>query len=131
MKQFKDVAHHYLRSGLGIKFLRTDDNTWQDAVINVSDYPFLRTKQLKPVMYDMSDIDKEITHNGETFVPIDKLNETFHYQYEMDGKWIMLNVKNVLALNVFAEPMEMIELLIEWHFNVFQIEGTINKMELK
>lgn len=129
MRQFKEIAHHYLRSGLKCEFSK--GNLHGEVNLMPSDLGRPYLDYMKPIMYDMSDIDKEITHDGETFVPIDKLNETFHYQYEMDVKGIMLNVKNVLALNVLAEPMEMIELLIEWHFNAFQIEGTINKMELK
>jgi hypothetical protein len=70
---------------------------------------FLKCK-IKPIMRPLSDLTKEITHNGETFVPI----EEYHYlrfeeiaNYKSGGIW--LNHIYVKEYNV----------LIELHFDIF------------
>jgi len=69
----------------------------------------------KPILRPLSDLTKEITHNGETFVPI----EEYHYlrfeeisNYKSGGIW--LNHIHFREYNV----------LIELHFDVF---GLIEK----
>ena len=83
------------------------DNFWQT---NGHTY----TKNI-PILRPLSELTKEIEHNGEKFVPIEKLNHT-----EIDIKiiisWInsdLLILKNSLRL-------------VEWHFD---IAGLIDKNE--
>lgn len=60
-----------------------------------------------PVLHPLSDLTKEITHNGETFVPIDRLpiigSEVTDFESDIKNGWIR-------AKELYK--------LIEWHFNL-------------
>lgn len=59
----------------------------------------------------LSDLTKEITHNGETFVPLDVLIEIhgngLDYSYLVSPK------------NVKEYSFDIVQSLLEWHFDVF------------
>lgn len=65
-----------------------------------------------------SDITKPITHNGETFVPNEKLDEYF-------GECIWFE-KGEIILPILLNPFRIVMQLIEWHFD---IAGLIEKGE--
>lgn len=125
MKEFKDIAHHYLKSGL---MFRGRFKGWAhfsngDMTLCPIDLSNDRFDEMKPIMYDMSDIDKEITHNGETFVPLAKLNGYSNDDWDDVSRGVLLEIweSNEIDMQTFLQ-------LIEWNFNCFGIENTINKM---
>ena len=67
----------------------------------------------KPILRPLSQLTQEIEHNGESFIPMDVL-------YELFRKTDLFYFDKT---NLFRNPYEIIEKLIEWHFDVF---GLIN-----
>ena len=76
----------------------------------------------KPILHPLSDLTKPIEHNGEKFVPIEKIKELF-----IDGTEDVLS-QSIEAIEYFIEnnffsrieylPFVLIQKLIEWHFAV-------------
>lgn len=70
---------------------------------------------IKPILRPLSDLTKEITHNGETFVPVEKLGINL---FDKETKYFILD-------GYFnAIPYWVIQKLYEWHFD---IHGLIEK----
>ena len=70
------------------------------------------------ILHPLSDLTKEIDHNGEKFVPIEKLRDMGFYIGE---DWIIENFSNITN-----SAFEFVLKLIEWHFD---IAGLIEKGE--
>lgn len=69
---------------------------------------------IKPILRNLSDLTKEIEHNGEKFVPID---------YFL-GEDVDL-VENAVQINDLSYlPYNIVQKLLEWNFDVF---GLIEK----
>jgi len=92
---------------------------------------------LRPLLRPLSDLTKEIEHNGEKFVPADELNKmvTHYIEYvPLSGTWMIgTNRDGSISLNGAYRCREK---LFEWHFDVFGLidEGLaidINTLELK
>jgi hypothetical protein len=66
--------------------------------------------EIKPILRPLSDLTKEIEHNGERFVPRDEFTD-----YEWD-KYCCFD----LPLDRFL-PYDTFSKLIEWHFDVFNL----------
>lgn len=83
-------------------------------------------KKCKPILRPLSDLTKEIEHNGEKFVPVEFLNselitidyfeDTDHYEYLMS--WIN-SVDKSHHINFL--PFGLIQKLLEWHFDIFNL----------
>jgi len=75
----------------------------------------------------LSDLVKEIEHNGETFVPIEKIKnmwgyKTFEYQGSVSyAHYFKLENNEPAILHL---PYCFIELFLEWHFDIY---GLIEK----
>jgi hypothetical protein len=71
----------------------------------------------KPLLRPLSDLTKEIEHNGEKFVPI----------LEYEGRYIGDRIEECIYASIsdlkFAQ-WHVIEQLLEWHFDIF---GLIEK----
>ncbi len=75
-----------------------------------------------PILHPLSDLTKEIEHNGEKFVPIVKIKELF-----IDGTEDVLS-QSIEAIEYFIEnnffsrieylPFILIQKLIDWHFDI-------------
>ena len=63
----------------------------------------------KPILRPLSQLTQEIEHNGGKFVPMDILHELFR-------KTDLFYFDTYMVLN---NPYEVIEKLLEWHFDVF------------
>lgn len=93
-------------------------------------------KHCKPILYDLSWLTKEIIHNGETFVPIERLfeksypaNKSQTYYYDTQTNYIRCShintshhkliyiVSEVIGRNSFEDMQQ----LIEWRFDVFNL----------
>ena len=80
--------------------------------------------EIKPILHPLSDLTKEIEHNGEKFKPFDELSN-FLYITEKD------NFDTVLSARLWVEtmilyrpdcltlPFNVVQKLFEWHFDVF------------
>lgn len=69
-------------------------------------------KDIKPILRPLSDLTKEIEHNGEMFIPCEQ------FSYDME---CMLRLGDV---DTGCQPYSLIQKLIEWHFDIF---GLIDK----
>jgi len=73
---------------------------------NTVDYD-CRLDNFIPHLRPLSDLTKSITHNGETFVPIEKLSEKCRMQHELFG---LQNTIDLKALDYLK--------LLQWHFDI-------------
>lgn len=64
----------------------------------------------KPILRPLSDLTKEIEHNGEKFVPIDELDNYHDFS--------TLNYKDIIS-NPLRYPYTVVKKLHEWHFDTF------------
>lgn len=101
---------------------------------NCSDYPvseycdgttYGRTLQeIKPILRPMSDLTKEIIHNGETFVPIERLKEYSDHKIEFEGPdYILIKEDYSFEQNVLGAPLAVIQKLCEWHIDFQDLIG--------
>ena len=76
--------------------------------------------EIIPILRPLSYITKPIEHNGEKFIPINKLKTYFGWAY----LWGCYKKRE--TINVYAIPYACLSKLIEWHFD---IAGLIEKGE--
>lgn len=101
-------------------------------------HPPLGSFKIKPILYDLSYLTKEIEHEGETFIPIEKLfgsalaisGYTVYKDFQYKEFAHLTYVKD--GLKPFPFLFEHYQKLFEWHFNVFQLpeDQFINKATL-
>lgn len=131
-KQLKDVLHYYLGTGLRINTIENElasiinnrgskvvETIFRGHLINVYEWD-----EIRPHLRPLSSLTKEITvegyNNGEPFVPFDDiLGNSDLYRSE----WILEEVTKGRQLDRITElPFFVIELLLKWQFNVFNID---------
>jgi len=78
-----------------------------DIIHNLGKTPI---RFINPILRPLSDITKEIEHNGERFVPYEKLGKRPNL---LDYKIEEIDFKRL--------PYELIEKLLEWHFDIFNL----------
>ena len=133
----------YLPYGLKFKTKRGFDtlSTLSDELINCDFEEYYSLNKVKPILYDLSWLTREITHEGETFVPLlnlvdpdksdwDKM-ECLEFQavpnIPQSQKWLKvkhLELGEVIQINPFnleVLPHKLFQKLIEWKFNVFNL----------
>ena len=78
----------------------------------------------KPILFSLEDLTKEITIGGETFVPFDELikikNVRLRVEKYENGDKKLLNI-NTFSFSLFDFEYKIIEKLLEWKFNVFNL----------
>ena len=143
----------YLPYGLKFKTKRGLDtlSTLSDELINCDFEEWYSLNNIKPILYDLSWLTREITHEGETFVPIEKLLDieseanwsASDYLLTESGVgeyWVKLkgneesfvfgfnsDIKYFYKINKFGEnksvkhQLDLFNKLFEWKFNVFSI----------
>lgn len=101
----------YLPYGVKCQWVRQDDKEVIESTITISDYDFLiRRNNAKPILLPLSDLTKEIEHNGKKFVP----------NYDSDFKYFI-----TYELDDFIESIphslnyDQMQKLLEWHFDIF------------
>jgi hypothetical protein len=82
--------------------------------LNVSNVEFFLL-HCKPLHRPLSDLTKEIEHNGERFVPIEKL-KCLHPMIWFNGDRFVAGIR---GLNIDEIPLNVANSLFEWHFDVF------------
>ena len=70
------------------------------------------------ILRPLSDLTKEIEHNGEKFLPIEKIAYSFGYEIRIS--------RNNLLQPIMCEQFNVVLQLIKWHFD---IAGLIEKGE--
>lgn len=71
---------------------------------------------IRPICYRLSDLDKEIEHNGERFVPIERIlkerdcDAEYEFIEAIEDDWASIDEKVVFA------PFSIMQKLFEWHF---------------
>ena len=70
----------------------------------------------KPILRPLSDLTKEIEHNGENFVPNDKLHELTG----IDELWMYISGTHAIFMKIDVANL-IYNKLLEWHINVFDI----------
>ena len=103
----------YLPYGLKFKTKRGLDtlSTLSDELINCDFEEWYSLNKVKPILYDLSWLTREITHEGETFIPLYKLQK-------IDKAFILTFIE---TFGYEELKVEVFELLLEWHFNVFSL----------
>lgn len=147
--ELKHIAP-YLPYGLKIK---SGNYTLRNLVIEVDNYSSSHNEVSlknvvsgighKPILRPLSDLTKEIEHNGERFVPIFEIynivNNISHVQRkklkavlnkDLNGKYVskaILDFKgkfNAIYIKhneVLKCSYEVIQKLLEWHFDIFSL----------
>lgn len=119
----------YLPYGVELAFIVRDEVRYIDKITGISDigdYDDIKIKlgyndsehiwMFKPILRPLSDLTKEIEHNGERFVPIVKLLQEYCFD---------TNQMTEQEINEYAESMIEIDMsymaaqmLMEWHFDI-------------
>lgn len=103
----------YLPYGLRIRYILGKGSTWTLTQFNIEQFSDVD----KPILRPLSDLTKEIVHNGEKFVPIDY----FIYKTSVEDFTEFPEQKHNLIHGLkYAD----VQLLLEWHFDIF---GLIEK----
>ena len=72
-------------------------------------------ESVKPILYDLSWLTREITHEGETFIPLYKLQK-------IDKAFVLTFIE---TFGYEELKVEVFELLLEWRFNVFSLPNEL------
>lgn len=83
------------------------------------------SNNIKPILFPLSSLTKEITINGETFVPIDFINKNIRKIvdiYLVVGEInIDIETDNYSQIINLIDGYEIMQKLIEWKFDVFRL----------
>lgn len=83
--------------------------------------------QIKPILRPLSDLTKEIEHNGKKFVPIEKLKKDLTHLNDKYPDWglgkdLSLRVLSSEAFCFdFEEYFQIVQKLFEWHFDIHEL----------
>ena len=85
-------------------------------------------ESVKPILYDLSWLTREITHKGESFIPIEKFeigDDDSGIEYDHGNIKLIKDLESISKYNSYHDiqflPFEVVQRLIEWHFNVFSL----------
>ena len=82
----------------------------------------VKTDKLKPILHPLSDLTKEIEHNGEKFVPMTRLK--LLYEFESDNVCeIRMHIDYVWTTSIIQLPFDLVMQLISWHFDICGLIG--------
>lgn len=73
----------------------------------------------KPILRNLSDLTKEIEHNGEKFVPLDIICPKEEYSNEFDRSVAKGSIELQGVVNFSCTYFSIVQKLFEWHFDVF------------
>ena len=96
-------------------------------------FTYCEYKYFKPLLKPLSDLTKEIEHNGKKFVPIEKLEWDYWCGELGEITYCEYGESPRVAINVL-DYINDYHLLLEWHFDVFDLIGrglALNLNELK
>ncbi len=118
--QYFDDEREILHNDCKMVEFREDEMT-----IANNEYQYdVKFYDVKPILFSLEDLTKEITINGETFVPFDELikikNVRLRVEKYENGDKKLLNI-NTFSFSLFDFEYKIIEKLLEWKFNVFNL----------
>ncbi|MCT4143020.1 hypothetical protein HZP66_02120 [Elizabethkingia anophelis] len=71
--------------------------------------------EMKPILRPMSDLTKEITHNGETFIPLHRILEAYCFDLsKMDEEYILSFKESLIEVDMSYKTAQMLH---EMHFD--------------
>ena len=77
---------------------------------------------VKPILFSLEDLTKEITIGGETFVPLHKMLEEYCFNLKVMSKEEILSYQeSLLEIDI---SYKVHSLLLKWKFNVINIPET-------
>lgn len=79
----------------------------------------------KPILRPLSDLAKEIEHDGERFVPIEELSKFTTTELNSDGEIESAEFDGEMRVTKMPDDMDYyrIQKLFEWHFDVFDLHS--------
>lgn len=117
--------------------------SWQSSMLSLTNNEIKQTitnyfkyNDIKPILYPLDFLTKEITHNGETFVPIERLfefdypaNKSKKYYYDNQTNYIRCSHENTTYHKMIYTNNELfggnffkdVEKLLEWKFDIFNL----------
>lgn len=122
MVKFKDIAQYYLGTGLEVTYRLSDViNTHKDELRNKAltcDSLTFCITYGKPILRSLDSLTKPITvkgyNDGKEFVPL--------YQLIKEDKAFTIDFIDVYGYEELK--FSIVELLLKWHFNIFNLEET-------
>lgn len=104
---------HYLGTGA---HLMNKYGRWHNTVDHKCISIFDIIENYKLCLRPMSDLTKEIEHNGEMFVPIEEVQNYHNFSIVHTGD---------LEKDPLRYPFSIVKKLFEWHFNVFNLDPSL------
>ena len=92
-----------------LKHLSASQNIERDKILAIDSVDFFYNF-CKPILRPLSDLTKEIEHNGEKFVP--NYNSDFKYFTPYELSYFIESIPHGLNYNQMQK-------LLEWHFDIF------------
>jgi len=102
----------YLPYGVKCSHARKKGNIKATDVLTIDTWFITKRDYFKPILRPLSDLTKEIEHNGEKFVPAAKMiTHGFHnsFWYELEK----FDYRYLYAMDL--------DKLLEWHFDIFSL----------
>jgi len=112
-----------------------DEGNYECNKLSYYNYNFLKKNslyKLKPILRPLSDLTKEIEHNGERFVPIEYFE--IYEENNLSKDYGGFNIRVIELLESISKhncyndidflPNGVVKKLLEWHFDIF---GLIEK----
>lgn len=106
---------------------------WHNTTMHKSISIYDGIENYKLVLYSMDMLTKEITHNGETFVPIEIFeigddSGSYPIEYNHGNIGLIKDLESIAKHSSYHDiqflPFEIVQRLISWHFNVFNLPDT-------
>lgn len=129
--EFKHVAN-YLPYGLKInRYDKLGNLIFKNTELHYLHLEWI--SQIKPILRPLSDLTKEIEHNGKKFVPIDVFEITddhtsYLFEYDSGNIKLISDLESISTndceFDINFIPFEVVQKLISWHFDIF---GLIKK----
>ena len=128
----------YLPYGLKVLHCTDKDFPKKEALLTISDYNWLiKQSYFKPMLRPLSDLTKEIEHNGEKFIPINELekgeNGSIYSLFSSDGNNTQtITITYKMMGDTFTDYIinrnsientdyKYVQKLFEWKFDVFSL----------
>ena len=78
----------------------------------------VKTDKLKPILHPLSDLTKEIEHNGEKFVPLYRLLENNYFDLTKMSEQDVLAFEGAFTIPELITLYDLL-LYLKWHFDLF------------
>lgn len=126
----------YLPYGLKIRCFRKGEKLFLEDIIltgEILDYILSedanRYNYHKPILRNLSDLTKEIEHNGEKFVPMEYILSMTSKSFKDSPRQERLTEAVVNDLKFGNLQYKYVQKLFEWHFDVFSLLEEIDQIK--